>query len=918
MNTQEQQDHSPLTLFYSYADEDEQLCQELEKHLTILQRQGTITSWHHHKLLPGADKNQINAQHFSSAHIILLLISPDFLVSDASHSEMEQALQRHGAGLSYVIPLLLRPVDWQPASFAHLQALPRNGKPVTSWEDRDEAFADIAKDIRLAIEQWQHPSSQPPPSLSLDTPHLFLSSARKDLPLVKRLKDDLRHHGIITGNNIPPNLAAVGVGAAQGTTVRSAPTHNLVSASGGPAQDTKEDMREAIRSASAVILVASPHTRRSRSVKQELHIAAMYQRPISLFWMQGEQLLEVMPTEWSHLPAIDARGERYPQALQELIQSLSRQTSFPTSPASPPEQPATTLPAPRNPYKGLQAFHIEDAQDFFGRDRLIDELLEKVRQLLTLDQQDQAVARLLTVLGPSGSGKSSVVMAGLLPKLKQGGIAGSEHWTYLDPMVPGQHPLEALTVALTPLFPECSLKSIREDLEDDSARGLHLLLTTYVKQSGMSVVLVVDQLEELFTQTATEDERQQFLDILLAAISEPHGPLIGLLTLRADFYDRPLQYPELGRLIKSHQVIVFPMEMPDLRKVIEQPAQLPDVQLTFEGGLVGDLLFDVQGQVGALPLLQFTLDQLFQHREERLLTLHAYQQIGGVKGALAQHAEATYQSLPTDKHQRLARALFLRLINPGTVEEDATRRRIPLSELTVVDQEETTRLTEVTNTFTQARLLTTNTIAGTSTVEVSHEALIQAWTRLQDWLHEARDDIHLQQSISEDTAEWNHYDQPTDRLYRGSQLKQALTWRATNLPSLDEDRFLQASLKERFRSRRRAFLIGLVGVAGMAGTGFLVTMLRGSSSGSSPNSQHSLIGLPYTYTGHASSVWSVGWSPDGKRIASASGDRTVQVWDASSGSLQLKYAGHADSVLSVGWSPDGKLTFSHNFAGQKW
>src|SRR5579864_3208861 len=160
-------------------------------------------------------------------------------------------------------------------------------------------------------------------------------------------------------------------------------------------------------------------------------------------------------------------------------------------------------------------------------------------------------------------------------------------------MVPGKHPLEALTLTLTALFPERSLKSIREDLEDDSTRGLHLLLTTYVKASGASVLLVIDQFEELFTQTATEAERQQFLDVLLAAVSEPRGPLIGVLTLRADFYDRPLQYPELAHLIESHRIIVLPMEIPDLRQVIEQPAQLPDVQLTFEEGLIGDLLFDV-------------------------------------------------------------------------------------------------------------------------------------------------------------------------------------------------------------------------------------------------------------------------------------------------------------------------------------
>ena len=203
-------------------------------------------------------------------------------------------------------------------------------------------------------------------------------------------------------------------------------------------------------------------------------------------------------------------------------------------------------------------------------------------------------------------------------------MSGSQHWIYLDPIVPGKHPIEALALTLAPLFPERGPMGILKDLKDDSARGLHLLLRAYVKQSGVSVLLVIDQFEELFTQTATEDERRQFLDLLLAATSELHGPLVAVLTLRADFYDRPLLYPELGHLIKSHQVIVFPMEMPDLRKVITQPAQLPDVQLTFEEDLVGDLLFEVQGQVGALPLLQFTLYQLFQHREGRLLTRQAY------------------------------------------------------------------------------------------------------------------------------------------------------------------------------------------------------------------------------------------------------------------------------------------------------
>jgi serine/threonine protein kinase len=270
------------------------------------------------------------------------------------------------------------------------------------------------------------------------------------------------------------------------------------------------------------------------------------------------------------------------------------------------------------------------------------------RERLRSERTSRSPSRLLAVIGPSGSGKSSVVMAGLLPRLRQSALPRSEGWVYLSPIVPGVHPLETLALTLAPHLPERSLKSIREDLEDDSARGLHLLATHLVKGTEKKVVLLVDQFEEVFNLTTMEDEREHFFNLLQTSVTEWQGPVFLILTLRADFYDRLMVSSELGRLIQQYQLVVWPMEVDELRAAIKGPTALPDVLLTFEENLVGDLLYEVRGQVGALPLLQFTLDQLFERRKDHLLTQQAYQEIGGVKGALAKRAEAIY-------HTRLAK-----------------------------------------------------------------------------------------------------------------------------------------------------------------------------------------------------------------------------------------------------------------------
>ena len=390
--------------------------------------------------------------------------------------------------------------------------------------------------------------------------------------------------------------------------------------------------------------------------------------------------------------------------------------------------------------------------------------------------------------------------------------------------MPGTHPIETLALTLATHLPDRSLKSIREDLADDSARGLHLLARQLSTQREQRVVLVIDQFEELFTLTTSEAERRQFIDLIVAAVTEPAGPLIVVLTLRADFYDRLLMYAEAGQILQQHQYVVLPMEPYELRAVIERPAALPDVQLLFEDTLVGDLLYETQGQGGALPLLEFTLDFLFQCREGYWLTQQAYQRIGGVRGALAKHAEATYAALPSDDYRRLARVLFLRLIDPGQTEQDTTRRRAALSELLLPDTHEAARLREVADTFVSARLLTTNEVAGTTVIEVSHEALIREWMRLAYWLDEARDDIHLQHTISEDVVEWEHHGKPDARLYRGSQLREARAWARRNSPSRQEVTFLQASVGHQRRSvvLITAPLLLLVLVSGIALRLFLV------------------------------------------------------------------------------------------------
>jgi len=479
--------------------------------------------------------------------------------------------------------------------------------------------------------------------------------------------------------------------------------------------------------------------------------------------------------------------------------------------------------------------------DFFGRDDLLGELLTDIEKMLAVESSAENQGRFLTLIGPSGSGKSSVVMAGLLPQLRQGGkLTHSEQWVYLTPIVPGEHPLQALVNTLRPHLPDIDPEILQKKLETGSTLALHQLIIPLVKQWGTRVVLVVDQFEELFTQTRSQDEQRRFIELLQVAATEPGGPLLVLLTLRADFYHRLMEYPEFYQLVTPRMKPLLPLKVEALRKTIVQPALASDVQLIFEGTLIGDLLFEVQGQAGTLPLLQFALEQLFERRNGHRITLQAYREIGGVKGALQLHAEKIYLALPSETHRNLAQTLFLRLIEPGNAEQETSRRRTDLTEFAFDDIHQTNLMQETIDALVNARLLTINgnkhaetvtsesnqkalisTRAKTTTIEVSHEALITEWPLLKSWVSEARKDLPLQHAIREDAADWEQNNRPADRLYRGTQLKEARAWATRNIASRQEQAFLRASATRRVRSVMMVLVVLLLVVASSGIAGWL-------------------------------------------------------------------------------------------------
>jgi DNA-binding SARP family transcriptional activator/WD40 repeat protein len=406
----------------------------------------------------------------------------------------------------------------------------------------------------------------------------------------------------------------------------------------------------------------------------------------------------------------------------------------------------------RCPYKGLESYDVDDAESFFGRD--ID---------VAACRQKLAEAGTLVVTGGSGSGKSSLVRAGLVTVLRAEGRA-------VAICVPGADPTAAVAAAVASAAPEAAL--------------------------------VVDQAEELFTVCTDAEARNRFVDAIAACAST--SPVV--IVLRADHVGSTAAHPALRHFVEDGLYLLGAMTEPQLREAIEGPARLAGLRL--EPGLVDLLVRDVVGEPGALPLLSHALAETWARREGRVLTVAGYRDTGGVQGAVATTAERLYEALPSDQ-QATTRAVLLRLVEVGE-EGDPVPHRLPRA--AIVDD----RQRHVIDTLLRARLLT----AGTDSLEIAHEALARAWPRLRGWLDEDREGQRIRQHLSATAEEWDALERDPTELYRGARLDGALQWARSSADRLapTEQQFLDASVaaqEEEVRGHRRVARRLRIQVAGL-------------------------------------------------------------------------------------------------------
>ncbi|WP_328497349.1 XRE family transcriptional regulator [Streptomyces sp. NBC_00414] len=581
------------------------------------------------------------------------------------------------------------------------------------------------------------------------------------------------------------------------------------------------------------------------------------------------------------------------------------------------------------PYAGLRSFREEDARWFFGREQLVEELAAR------LERRPFAA-----VIGASGSGKSSLLRAGLVPRLRAGAT--------VVVCTPGPRPLEECSVRLGGLA-GVTPGGLYEELRRDSA-NLGRVVRQIVARSGATggaaegtsggatdgtgtgtsngaadghVVLVIDQFEEVFTLCRDETERNVFIEALVTASSAEAGRCRVVLGVRADFYAHCTRDALLVEAMRDAQVPVGPMSQDELRRAVLKPAQLAG--LTVEGALLASLMAQAHAQAGMLPLLSHALLQTWRRRRGNALTLGAFEAAGGLEGSLAHTAEDFYQRLDAAR-RTLARRVFERLTVPGEGTED-TRRPARLEELNGLAGAEAGEVRDVLDRAADARLLTLDH----ERVELAHEALIRCWPRLRDWLAEDRAGIRVHRDLTEATAAWEALDRDPGSLYRGVRLAQAQEWAAHAADALTarERTFLDASraaadgeqAAARHRARRLRRLTGLLAVLLLIASATTFSAVRAQDTA---NRQRN-IALSQKAAGQAAALRAT--DPALAAQLSLAAYRLAPTADAR-GSLLSSFAGpyatrltgHTDNVNAVAHRADSRVlaTGSNDDTARLW
>jgi WD40 repeat protein len=579
------------------------------------------------------------------------------------------------------------------------------------------------------------------------------------------------------------------------------------------------------------------------------------------------------------------------------------------------------------PYRGLAAFTEDHTEFFFGREKLVADFVDHL----------QGNPRFLAVVGPSGSGKSSVVQAGLFPALRRGEVLGSGQWHLLT-FRPGVGPFSALTSA-----------GLDVPQESDLQAAIRAFLETHPQVKRL--VLFADQFEELFT-LCPQPVQERFLCQLLALL-EGNLPVTLVLTLRADFYGHLLRYRPLVDWLKIGQINVPPMGQEELRAVVEEPALR--LGLRFETGVVEAIVEEAGTADHPLPLLESALTQLWGQREDGLLTHAAYQAVGRVAGAIGQWAEDTYTEL-TPQERLLAQRVFTRLVHYGEGEVTDTRQRQALSEL-VARPEEQESLHRLVRRLADARLLVTGGDPGAETVEIIHDALLQQWGRLRLWTAEQREFYLWRQRLDERLQEWEEQGQDEGALLRGALLAEAERWlgERSDYLNLDEQAYIQESValqeREQMARERRQRRIALGLAAGLVVTIALallawwqrnqavyqaqialgrrlaaqaveqsdqdgelslllaVEAVRRASNVQEAHSWEAVNALRQAIStapvAVLSGVSEATFGPDGSQLAIVSRDGTVRLWDVEAGAVSA-FLYHESNVTGVTYSDDGR------------